>query len=76
LAIAAYNQPIDRDEADRLRGISSGGVLSQLVGCELLRIERPEEKPRYHTTDRFLKLFGLESLEELPQSHDFDRAGG
>jgi segregation and condensation protein B len=79
LAIVAYNQPVDREEVDRLRGFASAGVLRQLVQRELLRLERSEDRPRkpfYHTTDRFLNLFGLESLEELPQSQDFERAGG
>ena len=38
-----------------------------------LRIERPEQKPRrpqYYTTERFLQLFSLESLDDLPQSQD------
>ena len=77
LAIVAYRQPLTRDEIDALRGRPSGGVLAQLVRRQLLRIERPADRPRqpkYLTTDRFLTLFGLESLAELPQSQDLDRA--
>ena len=76
LAIVAYRQPLSRGEIDRLRGKSSGSVLSQLVRRQLLRIERLEEKPRkirYYTTDRFLQLFGLEHLTELPQADEVDK---
>ncbi len=73
LAIVAYKQPLTREEVDDLRGRPSGSLLTQLVRRELLRVERPDEKPRtprYHTTDRFLKLFGLESPRDLPQTPD------
>ncbi|MEO8495739.1 MAG: SMC-Scp complex subunit ScpB, partial [Planctomycetota bacterium] len=75
LAMVAYRQPITRDSVNELRGQSSGAVLSQLVRRELLRIERTKENPRsplYRTTDRFLDLFGMASIEELPQSQEFD----
>jgi len=76
LAIVAYNQPVTRDEVTGLRGTPSGPVLAQLVRRLLLRLERPEAKPRtprYYTTERFLRLFGLGSLEDLPQSQDLDQ---
>lgn len=75
LAMVAYRQPITRDAVNELRGQTSGAVLSQLVRRELLRIERTEESPRtplYFTTDRFLDLFGMASIDELPQSQEFD----
>jgi segregation and condensation protein B len=73
LAIVAYKQPLTRDEIDALRGKPSGGILGQLVRRELLRLERTADnprRPRYHTTDRFLALFGLENLQDLPRSTD------
>ncbi len=76
LAIVAYQQPLTAEDVSRLRGLPSNHILSQLVRRRLLRIERTEEKPRltrYYTTDRFLDLFGLESLEDLPQSEELDR---
>lgn len=75
LAIVAYGQPITSDQVSQQRGVGSGGVLAQLVRRQLLRLERPAEKPRtpvYCTTDRFLRLFGLASLDELPQSQDLE----
>lgn len=70
LAIVAYQQPVSGEEVDRLRGKPSGGVLSQLVRRDLLSLERKEPKssPVYQTTSRFLDLFGLDDLSELPQS--------
>jgi segregation and condensation protein B len=70
LAIVAYNQPITLQEIDRVRGRASGGVLSQLVRRDILAYERAEQtgaKPTYRTTDRFLDLYGLDSLDDLPQ---------
>jgi segregation and condensation protein B len=70
LAIVAYNQRITHEEIDRIRGRDSGAILSQLVRRDLLAIERPAEKkgkPVYRTTERFLDLYNLESLEDLPQ---------
>lgn len=76
LAIVAYQQPIARSEIDRLRGKPSGALLSQLVRRDLLKAERTETKPRelrYTTTARFLQLFGLSSLDDLPRSQELER---
>jgi segregation and condensation protein B len=69
LAIVAYNQPITLQEVDRLRGRMSGGILSQLVRRDILAYEKGAKgtKPTYRTTDRFLDLYGLDSLDDLPQ---------
>jgi segregation and condensation protein B len=70
LAIVAYQQPISGEEVDRLRGKPSSGVLAQLVRRDLLQVERaaPKAPPVYRTTSRFLDLFGLDDLSDLPQS--------
>lgn len=76
LSIVAYKQPIKKADVDALLGKKSSAVLSQLVRRELLQIERSDTKPvvvSYRTTDRFLDLFGLESLSELPRSQDLDK---
>jgi segregation and condensation protein B len=73
LALVAYHEPLSRDEVNRLRNTPSGAVLTQLVRRQLLRLERSEAEPRavrYRTTQRFLDLFHLESLADLPQSQD------
>ncbi len=74
LAIVAYHQPLTRDAIERLRGQPSGAILAQLVRRQLLSVEYGAEKPRqksYRTTERFLELFGLDSLEDLPSHEDF-----
>jgi segregation and condensation protein B len=76
LAIVAYRQPILGEEVSRLRGKPSAQLLSQLVRRELLQIERPPGKRRpvsYRTTARFLELFGLDGLDDLPESEDLEK---
>ncbi len=77
LAAVAYHQPMTADDLAKLRGMPSGHVLLQLVRRKLLRVEREEGKSRksqYFTTDRFLQLFGLASLDDLPRSSDLEEA--
>lgn len=76
LAVVAYQQPVTKADIEKCRGQASGSMLSQLVRRDLLRIERPDKKPRepkYFTTERFLTLFGLESLEDLPRSQELEK---
>ncbi len=76
LAVIAYNEPLTAEQVNELRGTASGPILAQLVRRELLRIERAAEEPRaphYFTTPRFLQLFRLSSLADLPRSLDLDR---
>jgi len=73
LAIVAYRQPVTAEQVSEHRGRESKPLLSQLVHRRLLRIERSTEKPRvtrYFTSERFLTIFGLESLRDLPRSDD------
>ena len=73
LAIVAYRQPVTAEQIRQLRGKPSGRILLQLVRRGLLRVERPEGKTRkiqYSTAARFLELFGIESLADLPQSEE------
>jgi segregation and condensation protein B len=71
LAIVAYQQPVTAEEVTKLRGAPSSALLTQLVRRRLLLLERPAgTPPQYRTTSRFLELFGLESLDDLPQTDD------
>ncbi len=73
MAIVAYNQPVTREQVEKIRGKPSGSVLSQLVRRQLLNIEPGETNSKikyFETTDRFLDLFQLEEIADLPQSHD------
>jgi segregation and condensation protein B len=70
LAIVAYRQPTTRAEVEQVRGVEAGAVLRTLLERQLLRIAGHREVPGrpllYTTTRRFLELFGLSSLGDLP----------
>ena len=70
LAIVAYRQPIMRADIEGIRGVQCGEVLRQLMEKGLVRIAgRHESLGRpvlYGTTKKFLQLFGLKSLRDLP----------
>ena len=72
LAVIAYRQPVPRADMEAIRGVNCGEILRQLMDRELVRISgRSEELGRpylYSTTKRFLQIFGLVSLEELPRA--------
>ena len=81
LALVAYQPGITAQLVQDQRGRESNALLSQLVRRQLLRMERkPAEEggkkvPHYFTTERFLVLFGLESLDDLPQVEEGLREG-
>lgn len=76
LAVVAYHPGSTVAEIDQKRGQPSKSLLSQLVRRELLAIERePGQKlteAKYVPTQRFLDVFGLESLGDLPRSVDME----
>jgi segregation and condensation protein B len=74
LAIVAYLQPVSRPELTRIRGVASESAVSTLSERGLI-----EEAGRsrfgailYRTTDLFLRLFGLESVKDLPDPREWD----
>ncbi|QDV92099.1 hypothetical protein RAS2_32120 [Phycisphaerae bacterium RAS2] len=71
LAIVAYKQPVTRADVESIRGVAAGDVLNRLREMNLVKIVgRAEDLGRpmlYGTTKQFLEVFGLASLEELPQ---------
>jgi segregation and condensation protein B len=77
LSIVAYNQPVTAEDINALRSTPSGAVLATLVRRRLLRLERPADKqaaPQYSTTERFLRLFGLDNLSALPRNEELEKA--
>ncbi|MCA9014075.1 MAG: SMC-Scp complex subunit ScpB [Planctomycetaceae bacterium] len=71
LALVAYHQPISKDAIVEAGKDKAAGILRQLLRRELIAIEREEDKKeevRYITTARFLQVFGLGNVEELPYS--------
>jgi len=74
LAIIAYLQPVSRPEIARIRGVGAESAAATLLERGVI-----EESGRsqfgavlYRTTDLFLRLFGLSSLDELPDIKEFD----
>lgn len=71
LAAVAYNQPVTRAFIEQVRGVDCSGVVSSLVEKGLIeergRLELPGRPLIYGTTDGFLRSFGIESLDDLPE---------
>jgi segregation and condensation protein B len=71
LAVIAYKQPVLRAEVEAVRGVSCGEMIRALMEKDLIKIVgRAEELGRpmlYGTTKKFLEVFGLGSLEDLPK---------
>jgi segregation and condensation protein B len=76
LAIVAYRQPVVRSELEEIRGVDSGGVLKTLLERNLIKvIGRRDEAGNpliYATTSKFLELFNLSSLKELPTLREYE----
>ena len=74
LAIIAYKQPIARNLIDEVRGVDSSHILRALMDKRLVEVcGRSDDMGRpvvYGTTGRFLELFNLASLEDLPPEHE------
>lgn len=70
LAVVAYRQPVLKAEVDQIRGVDAGGALKGLLEKKLLRILGRKDVPGkpilYGTTRRFLEVFDLKDLSELP----------
>ena len=75
LSCVAYLQPATRAEVAQVRGVSSEWALSSLEERGYIeesgRADSPGAPILYRTTDRFLKLFGLEKLSDLPALAEF-----
>ncbi len=71
LAVIAYKQPVVRAEIEAIRGVACGEIIRSLLEKGLIKIVgRAEELGRpmlYGTTRRFLQVFGLASLDDLPK---------
>ncbi len=71
LSIIAYKQPILRADIEAIRGVASGETIRSLMEKHLVKIAGRAEEPGrpilYGTTKRFLEVFGLNSLKDLPQ---------
>jgi len=77
LALVAYRQPATKQEIDNLRGAESGALLRQLVRRGLIGVvqrgDASQREVHYGTTPRFLELFTLKSLDDLPRTQDLQQ---
>lgn len=77
LAIVAFKQPVTRSEMEEIRGVKVDGVVNTLLDLGLIaevgRKKAPGNPLLYGTTDKFLTVFGMNSIEDLPKV-DFDQA--
>ena len=77
LAIVAYKQPVIRADIEAIRGVASGEVIRNLMFKGLVKIVGKAEvlgRPmRYGTTKKFLDVFGLGSLKDLPTAEELKR---
>jgi segregation and condensation protein B len=75
LSLVAYQPGVERDKLEHQYGKPVGGILSQMVRRNLLEIRREGKgktrRERYYPTQRFLALFQIDSLEDLPRVDDF-----
>ena len=72
LAVVAYNQPVTRAYVDAVRGVDSSYAMTSLIDKGLIeslsRLDAPGRPMLYTTTEKFLRVFGLSSLDDLPET--------
>ncbi|MBQ4482333.1 MAG: SMC-Scp complex subunit ScpB [Lachnospiraceae bacterium] len=71
LSIVAYKQPVTKLQVENIRGVNSDHAVNRLVEFglvkELGRLEGPGRPLLFGTTDEFLRAFGVDSLDDLPE---------
>ena len=76
LSIIAYKQPVTRADLEDVRGVDTGAVVRGLLDRRLLRIAGHKDVPGrpllYGTSRRFLEVFGLESIKDLPALRELE----
>ncbi|MDR1379061.1 MAG: SMC-Scp complex subunit ScpB [Synergistaceae bacterium] len=79
LSVVAYNQPVTRSEVEDLRGVRCERVIETLLSHGLIRIsgrKKASGSPLlYRTTGRFLEIFGLGAVADLPTLKELDELG-
>ncbi|MDZ7579653.1 MAG: SMC-Scp complex subunit ScpB [Deltaproteobacteria bacterium] len=79
LAIIAYKQPVIRSDVEYIRGVDCGGVIRVLLERNLIRVLGRREIPGrpliYATTKRFLEVFDLKDLKDLPTPQEIEEMG-
>lgn len=80
LAVVAYKQPVLKAEIERIRGVEVGGILRTLMEKNLVRVAGRQDLPGrpliYSTTRRFLEVFDLQDLKDLPTVEELENLAG
>ncbi len=79
LAVIAYNQPVTRTEIEEIRGVRSERVIETLLKYGLIKTAGRKKTAGgpllYRTTDKFLEVFGINSVDELPDLSELEAEG-
>jgi segregation and condensation protein B len=79
LAIIAYKQPVIRSDVEHIRGVDCGGILRVLLERKFVRVLGRKDIPGrpliYATTKRFLEVFDLKNLKDLPTPKEIEEFG-
>ena len=71
LSIIAYNPKITRSEIEAIRGVGSDGTIYKLIEYDLIeeagKMDAPGRPTMYKVTKNFMKMFGITSLDDLPE---------
>ena len=71
LSIIAYNPKITRSEIEAIRGVAVDATIYKLLEYNLIeeagKLDAPGRPTMYKTTENFLKMFGITSLDDLPE---------
>ena len=78
LSVIAYNQPVTRSFIDTVRGVDSAYAVGSLIDKELIcavgRLDAPGRPVLLGTTEKFLRVFGLSSIADLPEAGSVEAA--
>lgn len=70
LSIIAYNPNVTRSEIEAIRGVSADGTVYKLLEFDLIeesgKLDAPGRPTMYKVTSKFMKMFGISNLDELP----------
>ncbi len=76
LAIVAYTQPCSKFQVDEIRGVDSSHLIRTLMDKSLLafagKSDLPGKPMLYKTTSKFLEIFGLKNIKELPSLSEIE----
>ncbi|QVL32501.1 SMC-Scp complex subunit ScpB [Telmatocola sphagniphila] len=77
LSLIAYRQPVEKSDIDRIRGMETGMILRQLMKFGLVsslnKVAEGQRSAIFSTTAKFLDMFGLRSLDDLPKMGEPER---